>query len=209
MLKIQNYKLLLVLAIAYFLLYHFYYARILELVTAKKISIGVQGEYLQEYIKRGRFFLWLMNFLTVFMIFIRVFFFASTLLLGTFLSNNVKLSFTTLLKMVLLSEFVFLLRDILVISFMLMSKDPDRPVVDASLSVSTLFSNWVRNNPVFALPASSISLYVFGYIFILSFILSKRKMAWGNSLKFVGSYIGISYIVCLLLSLSFNLYASN
>lgn len=209
MLTIKNYKLFFLLAIGYFLLYHFYYARLFGYALDKRISMGTQGEYLKGYIKRGEFFLWLMNTLTVCMIFIRILLVTGCLLLGTFLSRKVKVSFRDLLKMALLSEFVFLIRDTLVISFMLLSKNPDRPVVDASLSAGSILGRLVREYPVIVLPASSISLYLLGYILLLSFLLFKRKVTWGASLKFVCSYFGIGYLVWLLLSLSYTLYASN
>ncbi len=209
MLTVKNYKLVFLVAVIYLVLYHLYYAGIFDYLVEKKISIGIQGEYLKGYMKRGQLFLWMMNILTVGMIFIRILFVTLCLLLGTILSKNVKLSFRNLLKIVLLSEFVFLVRDISVISVILISKNPDRPVIDVSLSAGSFFSKFVRDYPMLSMPASSISLYLLVYILVLSFLIYKSRIAWGSSLKFVCSYYGISYIIWLLLSFSFNLYASN
>ena len=209
MLTMKNYKLILLLAIGYFLLYHLYYARLFDYVVDKRVALGAQGEYLKGYIQRGKIFLWLINTLTVVMIFTRILLVTGCLLLGTFLSSKVKVAFRDLLKMVLLSEFVFLVRDTLVITFMLLSKNPDKPVVDASLSAGSVLGRLVREYPVMVLPASSISLYLLGYVLLLSFLLFKRKVSWGASLKFVCGYFGVGYLVWLLLSLSYNLYASN
>jgi hypothetical protein len=209
MFTIKNYKLFLLLLVAYLVPHHFYYAKMLDYLVSKKMAIGVGGVDLRSYIQRGQLFGLVMNIMTVSLIFVRIVFVTLCLLLGTFLSNSVKLSFRQLLKAVLLSEFVFLVRDIVVISFMLASKNPDRPVVDASLSAGSLFGGLVKEYPAFALPASSISLYLLGYIFLLSFLLFRQRITWWSSLRFVCSYFGVSYIIWICLTVSFNLYASN
>src|SRR5947208_658541 len=90
---IKKYKLFIFLTVAYLAIYYLYYAKVFDYVLAKKMTLGVQDEYIRSITKSGKFISWILVVLTVCFIYVRVFFVSLFLLTGTYLSNKVKITF--------------------------------------------------------------------------------------------------------------------
>lgn len=205
----RKYKIFIVLTAIYLVLYYFYYARVFDYVVDYKATINAGDEYISGFLKKGKVVNWLLLSLTICFIYIRIFFVSLFLLTGTYLSKNVRISYGNIVKVVLLAEFVFVFRDMLIIGFALLGDNPDKPLFDASFSLDYFLSHWVVQYPYLAFPSRSISLYLVVYIIVLSLLIKLYKIGFSDSLKFTCSYFGISYIIWLALGVSFNLYAAN
>jgi hypothetical protein len=199
-LAIKKYKIFLLLTLLYLILYYLYYARVFDYVVEHKTSINAQDDYISNYVKKGKVINWLLIILTVCFIYVRVFFVSLFLLTGTY---------SDIVRVVLLAEFVFLLRDMLIIGFTLLSDNPDKPLFDASFSLNFFLNNLLIQYPFMAFPFKSISLYLLAYIIVLTLLIRNYKTGFKDSLKFTCSYFGISYVIWLALAVSFNLYATN
>jgi hypothetical protein len=208
-LAIKKYKIFLLLTLLYLILYYLYYARVFDYVVEHKTSINAQDDYISNYVKKGKVINWLLIILTVCFIYVRVFFVSLFLLTGTYLSKHVRISYSDIVRVVLLAEFVFLLRDMLIIGFTLLSDNPDKPLFDASFSLNFFLNNLLIQYPFMAFPFKSISLYLLAYIIVLTLLIRNYKTGFKDSLKFTCSYFGISYVIWLALAVSFNLYATN
>jgi hypothetical protein len=202
------FKLVVLLTVLYLTGYYFYYGKVLNYVVDQKASLGIQGEYLQKFVKTGNIIRWVLMGLTVILIYVRIFFISLFLLAGTYLSKQVKLSYKEIVRIVLVAEFVFLIRDSLSIVSTVLSPIVSKPIMNASLSLDFIFGKFLLQYPFLAFPVKSISLYLLAYILVLSALMKKEGVSFSKGLGFTCRYFGVSFFVWLLLVVSFTLFTN-
>jgi len=153
---------------------------------------------------------WLIYFITPILYLTKFFFVAICLSIGSFLFK-IEVDFKSLLKVVLLSEFVFLLPSLIKlfwfslisVNYTLIDLQYFSPLSAVNLFERTEIESWL------IYPLSLINLFELAYFFILSFLLSKRlESNFIQSFKLViisygtGLLIWVLFVTFLTVSLS-------
>jgi hypothetical protein len=199
----------LVLIISYLFIYYLYYSRTLDYTFIEKLFYFAPKEHISKITQDFKKYIWTFPTVVVLFIVLRVAFLSLVLLMGSFISEKKEISFKLIISILLFSEFVFLLRDYLIIGASLLSKDPHKPSIDLSLSMDKLFNSAIVSYPGLNIILKSFSVYLVAYFLVVSFLLSIAvKSKFKDSLIFILIYMGTGYLIWLMLSAGINLYAS-
>ncbi len=199
----------IILIISYFFIYYLYYSMVLDYTFIEKLFYFAPKEHILKIVQDAKKNIWAFPSVIIVFVVFRVFFLSAILLMGGFISENKAISFKLIISILILSEFVFLLRDILIIGTSLLSHDPRNPFIDMSLSIDKLFNSSVISYPGLNIILKSLSVYLAVYFFVTSLLLSiaiRTKLK--DSLRFTLTYIGTGYAIWLMLSAGMNLYVS-
>jgi len=207
--KIGNNTLVLILLTLYLVIYYAYYERSFNLASSDTETLKLYNMQESTFEKHREKVKWLLILFSIIIIAVRISFASVFLLAGTYLNNKVKIGYKKIANTVLLAEFIFIVRDILILLERMIRSHPEKAVFDPSLSLNSFFTDFLTDYPILALPSRSLSLYLLLYIFIIALIIGRQNLSFRSSLSFTFKYFGLSYFIWITLAVTFSLYASN
>lgn len=202
-------KVSLILIITYFFIYYLYYSKVLDYTFIEKLFYFAPKKHIIKITHDAQKYIWAFPTIVVVFVVLKVAFLAFILLMGSFISEKKGISFKLIISILFLSEFVFLLRDFLIIGTSLLSQDTHKPFIDMSLSMDKLFNSTILSYPGVNIILKSLSVYLVAYFFVISYILSKAiGSKLKDALRFTLIYMGTGYVIWIMLNAGINLYVS-
>lgn len=198
-----------ILIISYFFIYYLYYSKVLDYSYIEKLFSFAPKEHVAKITKEAKKNILAFPIVVIIFVVLRVAFLSFILLMGSFINEKKIASYKKIVTILVLSEFVFLFRDFLIIGASLLSRDPHRPSIDLSFSLDKLFSSAIVALPGINIILKSLSLYLVIYFIVVSFLFAiGLGDKFKESLRFTLVYVGTGYIIWIMLNAGANLYIS-
>ncbi len=206
LIEIKIYKSVLVILISYLAIYSFYYFRLFDYDSLKKVLSFESEESINQFLTNVKQLSWLFPLFTVLFIFLRILLTTFCMLLGIY-SNNESISARKIFKFSLIAECVYVLRDLSKVIYQFIQKGKNVDEYAGSFSIYSLFRDVIPSNSWLILPSKSISIYLLLYLVVLVALYkdtSAKSMA--KSISFVLVYYLLGFALWIALNMSYNIY---
>lgn len=202
----KSYKFIIVITIIYLIIYSYNYFILFDYEHFKKILPFATDNSVKQLIHDTKKIIWVFPLLTVLFIFIRIFLNTFCLLLGVYSKNEI-ISAKQIFKISLLSEFVYIFRDLIGFVYELIYGQKNINEFDGSLSIYSLIKNTIPSDSWAILPSKSLSIYSLLYLIVLSLLYkSIVRTTFTKSIAFVSIYFFLGFSLWIVVNMSVNLF---